>query len=288
VAISGLKQVTPSVLAALLCAMTPQEVINNLGSLKKRGVMDNPDLRKVVEQKLEQAQSDKRVSALKTRQALKSADVDEDIARKVELVGDKQIKAKAKIKRPTALLIDKSGSMQVAIEVGKQTAAIIAPICEAGLYVYAFDTIAYPIAATGTELSDWEKSFKGITAGGGTSCGVAVEMMRRQKQEVEQIIIVTDQDENTAPLMAPTLKQYSQEFGTLPTVIIVNVGRHSQVLERSLGAAEVTVDTFDFNGDYYSLPSLLPMLAGGTRLDLLLEIMIYPLPQRKVVTLAHA
>ncbi|MBX9686529.1 MAG: hypothetical protein K2X27_07490 [Candidatus Obscuribacterales bacterium] len=289
VAISGLKQVTPSVLAALLCAMTPQEVINNLASLKKRGVMDNPDLRAVVEAKLNEAQSDKRVSALKTRQAIKAANLDAEMIKKVESVGDKQIKAKAKIKRPTALHIDKSGSMDIAIEVGKQIAAIIAPICEAGLFVYAFDTISYAIEAKGNgELSDWEKAFKGISAGGGTSCGAAVEAMRRKGQVVEQIIVVTDQEENNQPKMAPMLKQYAQEKGTMPNIVIVNVGRHSKVLENSLTEAGISVDTFDFNGDYYSLPSLLPMLAGGTRLEFLMDLMAYPLPERKTPALARA
>jgi hypothetical protein len=46
------------------------------------------------------------------------------------------------------------------------------------------------------------------------------------------------------------------------------------------------VDTFDFNGDYYSLPSLLPMLAGGSRADLLMEIMDQPLLKRKARQLA--
>ncbi len=289
VAVSGLKQVTPTVMAALLCSMTPQEVINNLASLKKRGVMDNPDLRKVIESKLASAQTDKRVSALKTRQALKSANLDDDMAQRVESVGDKQIKAKATIKRSTALLIDKSGSMDIAIDVGKQIASIIAPICDAELFVYAFDTMAYTIDAKGNnELSDWEKAFKGIKAGGSTSYGVAVDLMRRRKQAVEQIIMVTDQEENNAPLMAPTLKSYADELKVMPNVIIVNVGRHSTHLEQTLAKAEIGVDTFNFNGDYYSLPSLLPMLAGGTRAEFLMDIMAYPLPERKLRVLTPA
>lgn len=289
VAISGLKQVTPSVLAALVCAMTPQEVINNLASLKKRGAMDNADLRKVIEAKLGDAQSDKRVSALKTRQALKSAALDENMSKLVESVGDKQIKSRAKIKRPTALLIDKSGSMDIAIEVGKQIAAVIAPICEAGLFVFAFDTMSYAIEAKGgKELSDWERAFKGIIAGGGTSCGVSIEMMRRQKKLAEQIVMVTDQEENNQPYLVPALQQYAQEMGVMPNVVIVNVGRHSKRLETGLAAAALAVDTFDFNGDYYSLPSLLPMLAGGTRLEFLMDIMAYPLPERKIPQTAAA
>jgi hypothetical protein len=288
VAISGLKQMTPSVLASLILAMSPQEVINNMASLKKRGAMDNADLRKVIEAKLEEAKTDKRVSALKTREAVKSAGLDEEMARKVEAVGDKQIKSKATIKRPTALHIDKSGSMDVAIDVGKQIAAIIAPICEKELYVYAFDQMAYAITAKGTELSSWEKAFAGINAGGGTSCGVSVEQMRRKKERVEQIIMVTDEEENQAPLLVPTLKTYSNELGVMPDVIIVKVGHSSRRLEQALEAEGMVCDTFTFSGDYYSLPSLLPLIAGGTRLDLLMEIMNYPMPERKVKQLAAA
>src|SRR5262249_41352538 len=86
VAVSGLKHVTPSVLAALVAAMSPQELLNNLASLKKRGAMDNKDLRELIEAKLQQAKTDKRVSALKTREAVKSADLDEEMTRKVEAV----------------------------------------------------------------------------------------------------------------------------------------------------------------------------------------------------------
>src|SRR5262249_30903276 len=156
------------------------EVINNLAGLKKRGAMDNPDLRALIEDKLEKAKSDKRVSALKTRKAMESANLDAEMSKKVEAVGDVQVKSKGRIKRATALLVDKSGSMEQAIEVGKQVASITAPICESDLFVYAFDTVAYRIKAKGNELSDWEKAFKGIKADGGTSCGVPLAQMQKE------------------------------------------------------------------------------------------------------------
>jgi hypothetical protein len=281
VAISAIKTMTPTIVVALVSVMTPQEVINNLASLKKRGCMDNADLRQLIESKLEEAKSDKRVSALKTRQALASANLDEDLVKKVEAVGDAQIKSKARIKRATALLVDKSGSMEQAIDVGKQIASIIAPVCDAGLYVYAFDSVAYSIKAKGTELSDWEKAFKGIKAAGNTSCGAPVEVMRKNIEKVEQIVIVTDQGDNTKPLMHEALLAYAKELGLCPSVMIVNVGNHNKYVETLLQQHNIEVNTFTFSGDYYSLPSLLPLLSGGTRLELLTSILNYPLPERK-------
>jgi hypothetical protein len=52
-------------------------------------------------------------------------------------------------------------------------------------------------------------------------------------------------------------------------------------LERECTRAGVAVDAYPFNGDYYSLPNLVPLLARPSKLELLMEIMDYPLPVRK-------
>ena len=41
------------------------------------------------------------------------------------------------------------------------------------------------------------------------------------------------------------------------------------------------MDVFQFAGDYYSLPNLVPLLARPSRLELLQEILEYPLPVRR-------
>lgn len=288
-AVSTVKTMTPSVLVALINAMTPQEVINNLASLKTRGAMDNDDLRKMIEAKLEKAKTDSRVSALKTREAIKVAGLDDEMSQKVTSVGDAQIKSKRKITRSTALFVDKSSSMTEAIELGKMIASMLAPICEKDLFVYAFDSMAYEIKAKGNELSDWEKAFKGIHANGATSCGVSLDMMIRSNKYVEQIIIVTDQEENTPPLLLPTLRSYEAKNGIMPDVIFVGVGaRYQPVLYDRLTREGLMAENYVFTGDYYSLPSLIPMISGGSRLELLSEIMSTPVPERKTRVLQKA
>ncbi len=279
-AVSAIKWLSPPVMIAIVDAMSPQELINNLASLRKRGAFENPDIRAFIECKLEDAQTDRRVSALKTRQAIKSAGLTGEIEKQVTAVGDARIKSLGKIGRSTALFIDKSASMEEAIEVGKQVASIIAPICTKELNVYAFDTIAYPIKAKGNELSDWENAFKGITANGSTSCGSALEALIKDGKTTEQIIIVTDQEENAQPFFERSLVTYSRKHGVTPDIVIVNVGLHSTYLEDSLKKHDAHVDTYTFNGDYYSLPSLIPLLSQGTRSDLLADIMRYELPER--------
>ncbi len=288
VAASLLKHLTPAAVAALVSSMSPQEVINNLSSLKKRGAMDNADLRLLIESKLEAAKTDKRVSALKSQRALQAVHLDKEFARKVESVADTQIKSKGVIRKPTAILVDKSGSMEVAIEVGKQVAAIVAPVCQSDLVVYAFDSLAYPIKAKGNELSDWERAFKGINAFGNTSCGIGLKTMQKRQQKVAQIVMITDQEENAEPFMAMALNEYAKFTGEYPNVVIVNVGKHSKRIENSLKGLNIELDTYTFDGDYYSLPNLIPLLAGGSKIDLLMEILDYPLPSRPKKQLAPA
>jgi hypothetical protein len=272
---------TPTVLLALIERMSPQELINNLGALRRRGALDHPDLKPLVERKLQEAQSATRVSAFKAEEAIRAADLSDDVKRSLEQVADAQVKARGRINRPTALLIDKSSSMSLAIELGKRIGALVSAISAEALYVYAFDTIAYPVEPAGSDLAAWEKALMGITAGGATSCGVGIEALRRKKQYVEQIIVVTDEEENTAPLFVEALTKYRAEVQADPNVCIIRTPGAATLLEERCRAAGIMADAFQFTGDYYALPNLVPLLSRPSKLELLMEIMEYPLPARK-------
>ncbi len=280
IAVGAVRSLTPTVLVALINSMSPQEVINNLKSLQARGAMEHPEVKKLIDAKLEEAAKSDRVSAFKARVAADVSQLDETTAKKLEKVTDEQVKKRGKIAKPTGLLIDKSGSMENAIEVGKRLAALISGISEAALFVYAFDTMPYPVQAQGKELSHWEKAFQHINAGGGTSCGCAVEAMRLKKQIVEQFILVTDEGENAAPYFAEAYSSYCRSLAVMPNVVIVKVGSASTWVETKLKEKQVPVETFTFAGDYYSLPNLVPLLSRPSRLELLMEILDTALPVR--------
>jgi len=280
VAIGAVRAVTPEVLVALVNSMSPQEVINNLKSLQVRGAMDNAEVKALIEGKLVEATKSDRVSAFKAAVAAEVAIVDDATAAQLEKIVDEQVKQKGKITKSTALFVDKSPSMTQALEVGKRIAAIISGITEAKLFVYAFDSYSHPVIAQGKELSDWEKAFKPLRISGGTSIGVALETMRQKQEAVEQIIIVTDEGENTAPYFNLVYPRYCEELKVSPNVVIVKLGNHSNYLERQLQQDQVSFETFTFAGDYYSLPNLVPLLSRPSRLELLMEILETPLPVR--------
>ncbi len=154
-------------------------------------------------------------------------------------------------------------------------------VCEQELYVYAFDGMAYPIEPAGTDLAAWEKALEGITAGGSTSCGVALEYMIRKRQYAEQLIVVTDEGENVPPLFVDSLKRYRKELAADPTVCFVRTPGATTQLEDACRKEGIMTDAFQFSGDYYALPNLVPLLARPSKMELLMEIMEYPLPVRK-------
>ena len=287
-AVGAIGKITPAILVALINAMSPAEVINNLKAIKARGAFDNPEVKALIDAKLKDATTSKRVSAFKALKAAEVASVDAETTERLERVANEQVRRKATIKRSTALFVDKSSSMTEAIEVGKQIAAMISGVTTAELKVYAFDTMAYEIKAKGPDLTDWEKAFQHVFPNGATSIGVALETMRLRKQSVEQIVVVTDEGENTTPFFATVYQRYSHELGTAPSVVIVKVGQHSTHLELALQGAHIEFEVYTFEGDYYSMPNLLPMLARPSRLELLLEIMDTPLPVRQATAVNGA
>ena len=281
VAVGTLKKLTPAVLVALIDAMSPQEVINSLKSLKARGAMDHPEVKTLIDEKLEQAQQDTRVSAFKARVAADAADgLDAETAERLTKVADEQVEQRGHIRQPTALLVDKSGSMTQAIDLGKRIAAMISGIAEAGLYVFAFDSMPYPVVAQGDDLSHWERAFAHIHAGGATSIGCGLEALRAGQIAVEQVIIVTDEQENHSPFFADVYAAYARELKVTPSILIVKVGHASAYLENRLRAIQAPVETVTFAGDYYALPNLIPLLTRPSRLELLMEILALPLPVR--------
>jgi hypothetical protein len=285
VASTVIKAMTPTVLLALIEVMSPQELINNMGSLKRRGAMDNKDLNDLIKEKLKKAKKSKKVSGLKAMEAIKASGVGEDIKEVLEDVADTQMKAKGRISRSTALLVDKSLSMSEAIEVGKQMAAMISAIMDAPFYCYSFDTMPYELTAKDSTLASWEKAFSGIKASNATHNAAPLIMMQKQKRAVEQILMITDEGENRSPTFNKALHQYAEALEIpVPSVIVLRAGNRNswghitKVLENQ---DDVDLQVYEFDGDYYSLPNLIPFLTQGSKLDLLMDIMAVPLPERK-------
>lgn len=289
VAVGLVQKVTPSVLVALINSMSPQEVINNVASLQEKGAYDNPDIKKLITDKLEKAKKSKKVSTLKSKTAKSTGRVkDEEILQQLDDVADEQVKTKGQISLATAVFVDRSGSMSKAIEVGKRVASLISGATVADLHVVAFDNVAAPIRCEGKTLSAWERAFSAIRSGGSTSMGCALDYLLRKESYVEQIVVITDEGENARPMFSEVYKRYSEKMNVTPNVVVINVdddtgwGGADKTFSNNLTRAGIEFDTYKPAGaDYYGLPGLLPLLARKSKLDLVYEIMDEPLVTRK-------
>jgi hypothetical protein len=278
-AVGALKAMTPSVLVALIEVMTPQETINHLKSLKARGAFDSPEVKALIERKLKAAESDKRVSTLKATRALANVALDDATEALLTEVTDKRVAGIARITRPTALFVDKSSSMTQAIEVAKEAAALISAVC-ADFRVLAFDSETFEVRAGGVERSAWEQAFRMVRPNGSTSIGAPLAKLARERHYVEQVVAITDMGENSAPMFHEAYAAYAHELGVGPQVTIVAVGGRDERFLGRLREHAIPHTVWEFGGDYYSLPNLLPLLAMPSRAELVEQVMAVPLPAR--------
>lgn len=293
VAVSLISNMTPSVIVALIDSMSSQELLSNLGALQKRGAMDNADIKALIDAKLKTAKTAKRVDAMKGAAAAKAVkNLDADILKAVTEVTDTQLKKIKPINARVALLIDKSGSMQNAIELGKELAAAIAQACERHKpIVYTFDTICHQIEwrdSDGdiTQKSSWDKKLKMVRADGGTCPGHVVRDMIAKNIEVDEIIVVTDEGENAgAYSFSSTILSYEKKFGFRPFVAIVRVASPFGMINtmtKSCEAAGIEVDAIDCSKiDQISMPNLVNRLARQSMFDLVQEIWKRDLPTKE-------
>lgn len=279
IAVSAIKRITPSILVALIQTMSTQEVVNNLGMLKRYGAFENEEVKRLIKARIGEFEFSKRASTMKTRKAVEVVELDDETRKKLDEVTSARLKAKGTIKRPTAMFIDKSGSMEVSISIAKQLGLMISNLIEADFFVYSFDTAPIPMTPCKT-LAEWEQAFEMVIAGGMTSIGAPMRALRENKQKVEQIIIISDEGENTAPYFKEEYKKYMEEFNLAPEVIIVRCGYTTSQMTNQLVQEHLPVHAFEFTGDYYSLTNLVPLLMKPDAYTLLKEILETEVPMR--------
>ena len=293
VAIGAVAHVTPALLVALIDSMSPQEAINSLGALKRRGAMDHPEVKALLDAKLQAAAGDTRVSTMKAKRAIAATDLDEATQQTLTQVTDARVAARVEIRRPTALFVDKSSSMTEAIDVARELAALIGAVVSADFYVYSFDTAAFVVdsgvrGGRRPAHSDWERAFALVKANGSTSIGAPLAKMTRDRVYAEQIVVVTDEGENTAPTFGDAYQEYAASMGTRPNVIVVVVDGSNPRFARGLQECGIAVMRYEFKGDYYSLPNLLPLLVMPSQAELVDMIMQRELPRRPAGAQARA
>lgn len=281
-AVGLLRGLDASGLAALVEVMSPQQVLNSLRAFARRGALEHPEIRARIEAKLERARTESRVQSARTLAAAGAID-DPELRARLGRLAAERLRRMGTITRRTALFVDKSGSMERAIEVGCHLAAVVSTVAASGLEVIAFDAIARRVRGPDRpDLEGWAAAFSHLHANGQTSIGAPFEVLARDGTRVEQAVVITDGEENTAPYFVDALRAYEARMETRVGVMLVLVGsrRGTSTLERRLVEAGVDAVTWVFDGDLYSLPNLVPYLAVPRRQELAARILETKLPTR--------
>ena len=292
---SLVKAVTPSVLIALIDAMSPQELLANLSAVKREGAFNNPEIKELIQSKIKDVQKAKKnkVDALKgTIAADAVADLDEDTKKLVQDATDAQLKQHGNIGVPTALIIDKSQSMGQAIELGKQLGAAIGQAAGDNFAAcYLFDHNPVRVRWTKADgdmgsFAAWNKKLAMFRCGGMTNLGSVLRSMINENVRAEQIVIITDEGENGHPKFHELLPEYKAQFGFMPEIVIVRMGRYAYAnvgkvanpCQRA-GATVTSMDVADI--DKISIPNLIQLLSKRSIFDLVQEILQLPLPTKQ-------
>ena len=157
---------------------------------------------------------------------------------------------------------------------------MISAVCEKELYVYAFDTMAYPI-----ERGRRRPGVVGEGAQGHHRRRRDVVRRRRRDDAAQEAVRRADHPrhrrggEHARRCSSTTLTEVPRGGQGRPERLLRAHARAPSRSSRSSAARRAIVcDAFQFTGDYYALPNLVPLLSRPSKLELLMEIMEYPLP----------
>lgn len=288
-AIGAVKKPNKEVWAAIIESMTGQQVINNLKAFQRRGLNSNPELATLINEKMKNAKEMNRASEVKKIIAAKAMDAKGDQLNAIMESLRHGLLKNGPITDKTAIFIDKSGSMDVAIKIGKLLATTCTLAMDEAPTVIAFDDLAHNI---NIEKSDTaaaiNKKFELIRADGYTSIGVPFEYLREHKIFVDQIILISDGEQT---------KSYEPKESSLKYLSSINPDTHlvyieildSAVSRGQYSASVKTKGQFDdifaknmtylpFSGDYYAIQTLVNALSSTSRNTIVEEVMACTVP----------
>lgn len=277
----GAKAKEADTVLALIKAMSPTELVTNVKWLEQLGVKTVPALRSAFEEAIGKAAGAKKGKAtLKTTKAAEVMAGDVELSGKLRVLQEKQIDRLGGVEGDWLVLGDKSGSMDKAIEVARDVAAILARVVKGKVHLIFFDTSPRYHDATNYTYEELKALVGHIKADGGTSIGCGLQAMMERGVKVDGIAIVSDGGENTAPYFGDVYAKYCAKLGVEPNVYLYSTtGDPDYQFTAHNKAAHLDVQKFDISHgrvDAYSLPDLVQSMRVG-RYQLLDEILAVPL-----------
>jgi hypothetical protein len=269
----------PDLLRALITRMTSTELTTHAKALERHFPEDEAaELSAYMAQALEgkAAAGAPRASLKATKQAeLAEARGQTGVAAALRKAQEAHLGAQGGIDGNWLILADVSPSMSPWIPFARNTAAALARFVKGRVALSFFHSTPRIFDVTGKTLEQIEQMTRNVVEGPGTSIGCGLRQAADANLNFDGIAIISDGEENTAPLFVLEFRAYQTRFGKDPTVYLYLTSGSGEPLLRQMAAAGFDVQVFDLRGksvDYYAIPNLVQTMRVS-RYGLLDEVM---------------
>lgn len=264
----GARIKSPTLLCALVAAMSPTEFVTNMKAIESLGGKENPALRAAIQAKVEEVGRSK-AALLKTT---KAAEVTGSEA--LRGAQERQI-ASARIEGNWLILADRSGSMSKCIEASRHVAATLAKFAKGQVRLTFFNAEPQSYDVSGKSYDEILELTKRIRAEGGTS--ISCGLLHAADFDFNGIATVSDGGENRYPTFAQAYMAHVERTGKTVPVYLYEYRGDPNVMKRNCEALGVPLEIFPCEDvDYYSIPTLVQTMRTN-RFSLADEIMQTPL-----------
>ena len=255
---------TPAIMVALLPSLSDRDLRQLTPTLEELGLLAVPAIRGRWEKAIETA-TDQR--ALNIAKNVRDAGIKEKLEEAADNAAKKAVAAAtAEVELRVMFLVDKSGSMQGAIESSKDALGkILAGFPLDRLHVAAFDTMGQVLKPKAASRLAVQHMLASLKADGGTIHGSAVQALHRDGVRVPAgatliVIVVGDEAGESGAQLAQTFRQLGYSVDAIALLLAGSPrGQTVRDCARTLAVpySEVKVDQFD---DPYHVPRVLRAL----------------------------
>jgi Mg-chelatase subunit ChlD len=262
---------TPAIMVCALPSLSDRDLRMLTPTLEELGLMTEPDVRKRWEKAIAESTDQRALVIAKNHRGT-------ELKSKLEEASDNAARkaiAEALREQPVDVmfLIDKSGSMEGAIDKSKEALSrILAGFPEERVHIASFDTTGTVLKPKAPTRSAVTHMLASIKAGGGTVHAAAVRALYNTGVRIPAghkliVIVVGDEAGEDGAQLARAFREMGYEVAALAILVSVSGTRGMTVQEtaRALGIpySEVQIDQFD---DPYNVPRVLRALLEAPKL----------------------
>jgi hypothetical protein len=273
---------TPAIMVALLPTLSDRDLRQLTPTLEELGLLVVPEIRAKWEKAIASSTDQRGLNIAKN---VRDAKLKEKLADSADNAARKAVAAaSAETELRVMFLVDKSGSMQGAIESSKEALAkILAGFPLDKLHVAAFDTMGQVLKPKAASRLAVQHMLAPITAGGGTIHGAAVSALHRDGVIVPKkakliVIVVGDAQGEQGAAFANVFRTHGYEVSAMAFLQAGGTGNTVRDCARELRVpySEINVSQFD---DPYHVPRVLralleaPVAAGVVTPGLVEKVM---------------